>query len=497
MSVVAGLSRNRNFTNVVLVLLLLVFFLPVIEAWRALAGYWGKFSETYAHGYMVLACTLYLLYERHQQDGAFAAAAAKYETFLAMMTCVAMGGLFVLADYVQVRIVMLLLMPALLFAWVYGVFGGAAARATIIPIGLLYTAIPFWEVLSVPLRVVAVAVTEFGLEILQIPAYIDGFKIELAYGVLEVAHGCSGLVYLLTSLALSIIMAALYFPLFTQRVMIVLAACVVGVVANWVRIYSLVLIAHYSKMESALVYDHEFYGWVVYLAFFGLFMFVLMRRAASGAETSEAAPEPDSQAIKTRVIAAVLLSASLAVSTLIISRVLNSPDVPAASGRFTMPGFRPLHAPEPSVRFLGYDEYSAWEGSLSGIPVRTDLLLYFKQEQGKELAYYLNDIALREEVAVRTTNIDGFNVKQLYGALRGRLVAWQYRVGGYATTHSLKLKLYEALNGLTGESVSALHTLSYLCKSRRCTDEEWNQFRQLDFSAVAASMDVVVSEASQ
>lgn len=494
---VASMSHRRTIMNLALLLLLLVFLMPVMKAWSVLAGYWGKFSETYAHGYMVLACTFYLLYERHQKDRAFSAAASKPETLLAVLACVGIGALFVVADYIQVRIVMLLLMPALLFVWVYGVFGARAARAALIPIGLLYTAIPFWEILSVPLRVMAVSVTDYGLGLLQVPAYIDGFKIELAYGVLEVAHGCSGLVYLLTSLALSIIMAALHFSGIKKRVLVVVAACIVGVVANWVRIYSLVLIAHYSQMQNSLVYDHEFYGWVVYLIFFGIYMYCVLNLPGKQSAQDAVVPEVNLSARKTRVAAALLLSVSLVVTTLVISQAVNSPHNNTATATLSLPGFRQVQPDGVLVRFSGYDLHLAWLGKLSGLPVRSDLLLYLQQRQGKELAYYLNDIALPEELVARAYDHNGFNVRQLHGGAKGRIVAWQYRVGQQSTTQSLRLKLLEAWQGLTGDLVSGLYTISYQCSARRCSDAEWENFRQLDLLAVAASLDVIISEVQE
>jgi hypothetical protein len=38
-----------------------------------------------------------------------------------------------------------------------------------------------------------------------------------------------------------------------------------GLIANWVRVTSLILIGYQSKMQSELVADHETFGWIIYM----------------------------------------------------------------------------------------------------------------------------------------------------------------------------------------------------------------------------------------
>lgn len=492
-----GVSGTRRLKDAALLLLLFVFLIPVMKAWSTLAGYWGKFSETYAHGYLVLACAIYLLYDHHQRSRIFSFAASRPETLLAVLASAGLGTVFVIADFIQVRIVMLALMPALLLVWIFGVFGARAARAAIIPCGLLYTAIPLWEVLSVPLRVMAVAVTEYGLELIDIPAYIDGFKIELTNGILEVAHGCSGLVYLLTSVALSVIISALHFGSVAHRVLVIAAACLVGITTNWIRIYSLVLIAHYSKMQSSLVTDHELYGWVVYLVIFGAFMYWVLRVSNNASIPQDSAPELCQKGSRSSFEAALLLCMSLIITTVSVSHLVNASKGVGATVEFNLLGFRKINPDEVPVRYSGFDSHFAWRGVLSGYAVRTDILIYTQQKQGKELAYYMNHIALPEEKITRAIDSGGFSLNQLYGGSRGRLIAWQYRVGTSSTTHPLALKLLEAWYGLSGNLVSGLHTVIYLCADRHCSDDEWLGFQKLDITVLADSLEITTAEAKE
>ena len=56
-----------------------------------------------------------------------------------------------------------------------------------------------------------------------------------------------------------------------KRVLFILAAIVTPIIANGIRAFGIVLIAHYSNMQLAVGVDHFIYGWF----FFGIIMLLL------------------------------------------------------------------------------------------------------------------------------------------------------------------------------------------------------------------------------
>src|SRR5690554_8156294 len=95
-------------------------------------------------------------------------------------------------------------------------------------------------------------------------ALIEGNSITLPYGRLVIADGCSRLRYFAISILLAAMMSILNDYRWRGWLCFLAAAMVLGLIANWVRIFILVVIGYQSEMQSELLTDHELMGWVVY-----------------------------------------------------------------------------------------------------------------------------------------------------------------------------------------------------------------------------------------
>jgi exosortase/archaeosortase family protein len=110
-----------------------------------------------------------------------------------------------------------------------------------------------------------------ALELTGIPVYRDGLHFSIPSGDFEVAQACSGIRYLIASVALGTLYAHLTYYTFWRRVLFVALSLLVPLVANGLRAYLIVMIAYWSQMRLAVGVDHLIYGWI----FFGLVMFAL------------------------------------------------------------------------------------------------------------------------------------------------------------------------------------------------------------------------------
>ena len=61
-----------------------------------------------------------------------------------------------------------------------------------------------------------------------------------------------------------------------------MAAALFGLLAKWVRVASLVVIAYYRKMKNALIYDYVTYGWMIYAVTVVIFLWVANYIPAAG-----------------------------------------------------------------------------------------------------------------------------------------------------------------------------------------------------------------------
>jgi len=51
-----------------------------------------------------------------------------------------------------------------------------------------------------------------------------------------------------------------------QRIAALLMGTALGLLANWIRIFALIIIGHITEMQSSLMSDHEFFGWALFAA---------------------------------------------------------------------------------------------------------------------------------------------------------------------------------------------------------------------------------------
>lgn len=102
-------------------------------------------------------------------------------------------------------------------------------------------------------------------------------------GAWSVVDACSGVRYLIASVMVGTIYAAVAYRTPKRRVLFIAASIVVPIVANWLRAYMIVMLAHLTNNNLAVGVDHIIYGWV----FFGLVMMLLFWVASFWQESDE------------------------------------------------------------------------------------------------------------------------------------------------------------------------------------------------------------------
>ncbi len=89
----------------------------------------------------------------------------------------------------------------------------------------------------------------------------------IGVGTFEVAHGCSGLRYLLVGgQALVLIYGELYLSRLRSRItLFCLGGVAFALLANWIRVFVIIYMGGYeTNMQSGLIEDHENFGWWVF-----------------------------------------------------------------------------------------------------------------------------------------------------------------------------------------------------------------------------------------
>lgn len=402
-----------------------------------------------------------------------------------------------LADVGVVHFAMAIAIPGL---WILTVRGPGA----MLPVGQIVLtaalAVPFWAVLTVPLRVATAFMSGHGARLLGIEAEIGVFTIVLESGILRVAGGCAGLHFLLAAMTLAAAYGHLFVPHWTTRVKIVLIGAVAAIVGNWIRVGILVVIADVSAMESPLVSDHNHLGWIVWVLCMAP-AYGLVRRI----ELSDAARPGDGRVVEEPKAVGASAGAGRALMVLTTVAALSGPAVWLVASLSTRPAADVTSADVLGVdavwevraandlwepEYDGIDARAAWSFEVGAARVGGARYAFEDQRAGEEMIQDGNRLVRAEGgiVSQRVTPTGQGTARLVNEAIvrtdDGPLLVWYwYRVGGVETPFSLRAKLFEIAAQLRRSPPSELVVLHTPCGPSDCRDAALTLRRAVDAAA--------------
>jgi exosortase A len=263
----AARSAPRNLMQVLLIGAVLLFpFLAYFETAASIVRIWDS-SGTYAHGYVILPISLWLIWGRRREVQGLPL--QPYWPALALLALC--GAAWLLAAIGEVQVVRQYAFVAMLPLSVLALCGLHIARCLAFPLAFMLFAVPFGDVFIDPLINITADFTVDALQWTGIPVYREGTHFSIPSGNWSVVEACSGVRYLISSVTLGSLYAYLTYRSPWRRALFVLMSIIVPIIANGARAYMIVMIGHLSGMTMAVGFDHLIYGWL----FFGLVMFLL------------------------------------------------------------------------------------------------------------------------------------------------------------------------------------------------------------------------------
>lgn len=282
----AGAAAIKPVPRATILWLLLAFLAPFalyFSTIKSIVSIWDS-SETFAHGYVILPISLWLIWRRRANFAALPP--MPWWPALALVALLGMGWL--LAHVGEVQVVTQYMFVGMFPAIALAVFGRRLAFSLAFPLLFLLFAVPFGEIFVGPLIEHTADFTVAAVRAVGIPVLRNGTRFELPTGSWSVVEACSGVRYLISSITLGSLYAYLTFRSTRRRLMFVALAIVVPIVANWLRAFMIVMIGHLSGMALATGVDHLIYGWL----FFGLVMFIMFWIGSFWREDEEPTPAP-------------------------------------------------------------------------------------------------------------------------------------------------------------------------------------------------------------
>ncbi|MFT6734610.1 MAG: exosortase [Polaribacter sp.] len=266
-------------------------------------------SHSYSHGLLLLGMSFYLIANKPNvvtnSNGNI--------TFLIILLLLVFFD--VLASIVKIDVVSRFVLPCYLIAAIGAIFGAKNLLKVIIPLSLIFFTVPSWSIVSPIFQsIAAIAVANIS-DFIGIPTFIEGNYVSIPNGTFLIAEGCSGVRYILVAVAIALINCELSNYNIRHILTSVIAAFVLAIVANWVRIQVIVIYAHLYGMDHSVVADHNTLGWIIFAIFMAFFFFILPYIAKA---RRQAEPLPVPSINKLQLLKAFIAIALLASGPLFI-----------------------------------------------------------------------------------------------------------------------------------------------------------------------------------
>lgn len=453
--------------------------------WQSFFYLWYH-SIIYSHGFLVLGGILFLLYQRRR-------------ALMRLKVCGSIPGLFllsgaiaalVLSQAADIRVFRLALVPPIIVFWGWSIWGKGFASVAGGPVFLLMFAVPVWDDFSPILQHITVFFNTLLLKVVNIPATIHEFYITLEVGTFLVENGCSGVRYLMVALFLAAFYGQLYFRSNLKTLTLILTAGALSMVANWIRVFGIIVSGHYTNMESSLIEDHELFGWAIFVGITLVPLFFISARleqtrnaknanSATATMTGNQAPTK-ATTLRWPAIASLLLLAPPLLPAALDARTERmahswDPQLPDANLEWSGPL---KHASIWQPDYVDPDiEHSGVYVSEDLEQVQVQITAYQRQAQEKELIFYRNQLfkhkdwtlvsrasrslELPKGIAPATINE---TVIQKNGQ-DSAVILWSwYQVGDQLTHSRIEAKARGALNKLKGDARGALWAMAGRCE---------------------------------
>lgn len=238
-----------------LIVWLVVFYDSIMD----MVSVWSH-SKTYEHGFLIAPICVWLVWqEKDKFKASHLSTSWLAATLLAGVCLIWMVGLasdIALFEHASAIFSLQLIIWALV--------GNMTARAYYFPILYLVFCIPFGEELIPYLQSVTANISVWLVRLTGIPIYREGMFLAIPNGRFEVAEACSGIRFLISSIALGTLFAYIFFRKKWKFILFVVFSCILPVIANGLRAYGIIIVGYLTDMEHATGADHLVYGWLFF-----------------------------------------------------------------------------------------------------------------------------------------------------------------------------------------------------------------------------------------
>tara|TARA_R110002096_G_scaffold3405_3_gene16826 strand:- start:1164 stop:2552 length:1389 start_codon:yes stop_codon:yes gene_type:complete len=332
------------------------------------------------------------------------------------------------------------------------------------PAALLIFIFPIWGALVPLLQDIAIKAVTFIMGFTAIPIYVEKEFITIPAGVFEIAGGCSGLRYLIVSLAISSLFIFLYIKNIKRACLFLTVAIVGALITNWIRITALIMIGDYTDMQSSLMTDHNAFGWYLYLPFM-LLLFIWGNKIANiDLLNTKANPQASSYNASPKISILSALLVCLLFSSTTIKSATNSTTNSTIKAESITANFNMKITP--NIHF--YTRRLQHENTDKNL----DITYYF---DGSELdgkpSYYENNLISKGWKVINRENNKQWAIYQVSNGYVHGLIRVNYEIDGQVFAQLKAFKIARLKMAWKNIHNTKLHWQFTLCKTDKCVGE--------------------------
>jgi exosortase A len=208
--------------------------------------------------------------------------------FRALALTVPLSALWLLAAMFGILEFQQFVAVATFQAIAFAILGRRIFRVLLGPLLFLFFLVPTGQILVPWLQNFSAHFVVTGLRFTGVPVFADGVTIQIPEGTFVVAEACAGLRFLVASVAFGVFFSWLVYRSVWRRLAFIALSIFVPIVANGLRCYGILIVAHLMGSAKAVMADHIIYGW----GFFSVVTILLILIGISFADRPEFANGP-------------------------------------------------------------------------------------------------------------------------------------------------------------------------------------------------------------
>jgi EpsI family protein len=479
-------------------MILALALLVTLVYWPSPAVYYEEWRDfvniTFTHGWLVLAvCVALVVWSRRE----IAAAPVRFWP-LALLP---LGGcilVWLVCYWASIEELHIAIFPAIFWLAVTAAFGLRVGLLLAFPVAFFYFAVPSWSQLGNPLQELTVFAMRGFFWLTGPRVLISGDTIHIPNGTFVIEEGCSGLHFMIVGLAVAALHGELRRDPWRVRIMQLGLMAILALLANWVRVYTIIEAGYLTDMRSYLVsVSHYWFGWGVFAVALVLF-FGLTTLFGPGAP-----PEPARDALLRPVapgppapLAGLAVTVLVLVALPAVSWGLRTLQPAPALSAAVAPGARAPWASAPSdtrsswmPAFPGADQEQRFAyTNTTGDIVELFRVAYRTQRQGAELVGSGSTVTgkrlkIRSEEVINTPSgaFRETEVADRSGALS--LIWWRYEIAGRDFVTPLASQLWYGIEAIASNPPAALIAYRAACGTAKDCEDARGLLREFVASA--------------